>query len=103
MAISGHLQEIFTISWPVSSNISVASSPPCLAPMSSLLTRGEGQGKGHPLFSLSGKTPPIEMTAHRVLPQSFLDFIVQGSIVWVFGMTSFLSKRDSVLCIRVRQ
>jgi len=32
-----------------------------------------------------------------------LDVIIQGTLVWVFGMTPFLSKRDSVLCIRVRQ
>ena len=38
-ALSGLLPEIFTLSWPVSRNMSVASSPPCLAPMSSLLTR----------------------------------------------------------------
>ena len=42
-AISGLLHEIFTRSWPVSSNMSVASSPPCLAPVSSEMTRGVGQ------------------------------------------------------------
>ena len=29
-------------------------------------------------------------------------FHCPGDFVWVFGMTSFLSKRDSVLCIHVR-
>ena len=44
-AISGLLHEIFTRSWPFSRNMSVASSPPCWAPMSSQRTRGVGQGK----------------------------------------------------------
>ena len=44
-AISGLLHEIFTRSWPVSRNMSVASSPPCVAPMSSQRTRGVGQVK----------------------------------------------------------
>ena len=44
-AISVHLHEIFTLSWPVSRNMSVASSPPCLAPKSSQVTRGVGQVK----------------------------------------------------------
>ena len=56
-AISGLLHEIFTLSWPVSRNMSVASSPPCWATMPSQRTRGVGQGKRHPLFSLSGKGP----------------------------------------------
>ena len=56
-AISGLLHEIFTRSWPFSRSTSIASSPPCLAPMSSQRTRGVGQGKRHPLFSLSGKDP----------------------------------------------
>ena len=43
------------------------------------------------------------MADQRVFPQSFLDVIVQGTFVWVFGMSALLSKRDSVLCIRVRQ
>ena len=42
-AISGLLHEIFTRSWPVSRSTSIASSPPCLAPMSSQRTRGVGQ------------------------------------------------------------
>ena len=42
-AISGLLHKIFTLSWPVSRNMSFASSPPCLAPMSSQRTRGVGQ------------------------------------------------------------
>ena len=42
-AISGHLHEIFTRSWPFSRSTSIASSPPCLAPMSSQSTRGVGQ------------------------------------------------------------
>ena len=84
--------------------MSVASSPPCWAPMPSQRTRGVGQGKRHPLFSLSGKGPSYWIgSSEGVFPQSFLDFIVQGTLVWVFGMTSFLSKRDSLLCIRVRQ
>ena len=44
-AISGLLHEIFTRSWPVSRSTSIASSPPCLAPMSSQRTRGVGQVK----------------------------------------------------------
>ena len=44
-AISGVLHEIFTYSWPVSRNMSVASSPPCWAPMPSQRTRGVGQGQ----------------------------------------------------------
>ena len=44
-AISGHLHEVFTRSWPVSRNMSVASSPPCLALMSSQITRGVCQVK----------------------------------------------------------
>ena len=44
-AISGLLRQIFTRSWPVSRNMSVASSPPCVAPMSSQRTRGVGQVK----------------------------------------------------------
>jgi len=43
--ISGLLHEIFTHSWLVSRNTSVASSPPCLAPMSSQRTRGVSQFK----------------------------------------------------------
>jgi len=54
-AISGLLHEIFTLPWLVSGSMSVASSPPCWAPMSSQRTRGVGQVKWHPLFSLSGK------------------------------------------------
>ena len=42
-ALSGLLHEIFTRSWPVSRSTSIASSPPCLAPMSSQRTRGVGQ------------------------------------------------------------
>ena len=42
-AISGLLHEIFTRSWPFSRSRSIASSPPCLAPMSSQSTRGVGQ------------------------------------------------------------
>ena len=64
-AIKGLLREIFSRSWTVSRNMWVASSPPCLAPMSSQMTRGVGQVKWHPLFSLSGKSLPIEMAAHR--------------------------------------
>ena len=44
-AVSGLLHEIFTRSWPVSRNMTVGSSPPCLAPMSSQMTRGVGQVK----------------------------------------------------------
>ena len=44
-AVSGLLHEIFTRSWPVSRNMSVASSPPCWAPMSSHRTRGVGKVK----------------------------------------------------------
>ena len=44
-AITRPLHEIFTLSWPVSRNMSVASSPPCLAPTSSQRTRGVGQVK----------------------------------------------------------
>ena len=44
-AISGPWHEIFTRSWPVSRTMTVASSPPCLAPMSSQITRGVGQVK----------------------------------------------------------
>ena len=44
-AVSGLLHEIFTRSWPVSRNMSVASSPPCWAPMSSHRTRGVGNVK----------------------------------------------------------
>ena len=44
-ALSRHLHEIFNRYWPVSRNMSVASSPPCLAPMSSQRTRGVGQVK----------------------------------------------------------
>ena len=54
-AISGLLHEIFTIPWLVSWSMPIASSPPCWAPMSSQRTRGVGQGKRHPLFSLRGK------------------------------------------------
>ena len=42
-AISGLLHEIFTRSCPFSRCMSIASSPPCLAPMSSQRTRGVGQ------------------------------------------------------------
>ena len=42
-AVSGLLHEIFTRSWPFSRSTSIASSPPCLAPMSSQSTRGVGQ------------------------------------------------------------
>ena len=56
-AISGVLHEIFTYSWPVSRNMSVASCSPCWAPMSSQRTRGVSQFKWHALFSLSGKDP----------------------------------------------
>jgi len=103
-ATSGLLHEIFTLSWPVSRNMSFASSSPCLAPMSSQRTRGVGQVKWHPLFSLSGKDPSYwNGSSEGVLPQSFLDVIFQGTFIWVFGMISFLSKGDSVLYIRVRQ
>ena len=44
-AISGILHEVFTLSWHVSTNMSVESRPPCLAPMSSRRTRGVGQVK----------------------------------------------------------
>ena len=44
-AISGLLHEIFPLSWPISRNMSVASSPACWAPMSSQRTRGVGQVK----------------------------------------------------------
>ena len=44
-AISGVLHEIFTYSWPVSRNMSVASCSPCWAPMSSQRTRGVSQFK----------------------------------------------------------
>ena len=44
-AISGHLHEVFTRSWPVSRNMSVASCSPCWAPMSSQRTRGVSQFK----------------------------------------------------------
>jgi len=44
-AISGLLHEIFTLSWPVSRNMSVASCSPCWAPMSSQRTRGVCQFK----------------------------------------------------------
>ena len=44
-AISGVLHEIFTLPWLVSGSMSVASSPPCWAPMSSPRTRGVGQVK----------------------------------------------------------
>ena len=54
-AISGLLHEIFTRSWPASRNRSVASSPPCLALISSQIRRGACQVKWHPIFSLSGK------------------------------------------------
>ena len=57
-AISGVLHEIFTYSWPVSRNMSVASCSPCWAPMSSQRTRGVSQFKWHALFSLSGLGPP---------------------------------------------
>jgi len=56
-AISGVLHEIFTYSWPVSRNMSVASCSPCWAPMSSQRTRGVSQFKWHALFSLSGLGP----------------------------------------------
>ena len=44
-ATKGLLHEIFPRSWPVSRTMTVASSPPCLAPMSSQMTRGVGQVK----------------------------------------------------------
>ena len=44
-ALSRHLHEIFNRYWPVSRNMSVASSPPCLAPMASQRKRGVGHGK----------------------------------------------------------
>ena len=44
-AISGLLHEIFTLSWPVSRNMSAASSPPCLALISSQMRRGACQVK----------------------------------------------------------
>ena len=44
-AISGLLHEIFTLSWPVSRNMSAASSPPCLALISSQIRRGACQVK----------------------------------------------------------
>ena len=56
-ALSRHLHEIFNRYWPVSRNMSVASSPPCLAPMASQRKRGVGHVKWHSLFSLSGKDP----------------------------------------------
>ena len=84
--------------------MTVASSPPCLAPMSSQMTRGVGQVKWHPLFSLSRKSLPSERAAQRLFFLSRpLISLSRWYFVWVFGVTSFLSKRDSVLCIRVRQ
>ena len=44
-ALSRHLHEIFNRYWPVSRNMSVASSPPCLAPMASQRKRGVGHVK----------------------------------------------------------
>ena len=60
------LHEIFIRSWPVSRNMSVASSPPCWHPC---------LHKGHDVwvklndtiyFSKAANTLPIEMAAHRV-------------------------------------
>ena len=56
-AISGLWHEIFTPSWPVSRNMSAASSPPCLALISSQIRRGACQVKWHRIFSLKGKDP----------------------------------------------
>ena len=78
-AISGLLHEIFTLSWPVSRNMSAASSPPCLALISSQIRRGACQVKWHRIFSLRGKDPSYwNSSSYGVLAQSFLDFTVQG-------------------------
>ena len=78
-AISGLLHEIFTLSWPVSRNMSAASSPPCLALISSQMRRGACQVKWHRICSLRGKDPSYgNSSSYGVLAQSFLDFTVQG-------------------------
>ena len=83
--------------------MSVASSPRCLAPMSSQRTRGVCQVKWHRIFSLSRKVPSYcNGSSEGVLPQWYLHFAVQGTFVWVLGMKSFLSQRDYVLSIRVK-
>ena len=80
-ALSRHLHEIFNRYWPVSRNMSVASSPPCLALISSQIRRGACQVKWHRIFSLRGKVPSYwNSSAYGVLPQSFLDFTVQGLV-----------------------
>ena len=78
-ATSGLLHEIFTLSWPVSRNMSAESSPPCLALISSQMRRGACQVKWHRICSLRGKDPSYgNSSSYGVLAQSFLDFTVQG-------------------------